>query len=81
MQVRKRPLNKKELAKNEEDIVETTANYLTVHETKLKASFATYCFHKLLNCNAVIIFVLLFWLSRWTLQNTWRSMSLSLMQC
>ncbi|KAA0059297.1 kinesin-13A [Cucumis melo var. makuwa] len=51
--VRKRPLNKKELAKNEEDIVETTANYLTVHETKLKASFATYCFHKLLNCNAV----------------------------
>nr|QWT43329.1 kinesin-like protein KIN13C [Citrullus lanatus] len=32
--VRKRPLNKKELAKNEEDIVETTANYLTVDLTE-----------------------------------------------
>lgn len=32
-------MNKKELAKNEEDIVETSANYLTVHETKLKARF------------------------------------------
>lgn len=36
MQVRKRPLNKKELAKNEEDIIETNANSLTVHEHKLK---------------------------------------------
>jgi hypothetical protein len=42
MQVRKRPLNKKELAKNEEDIIETYANSLTVHETKLKVS-ATIC--------------------------------------
>ncbi|GKF69531.1 kinesin-like protein KIN-13B, partial [Tanacetum coccineum] len=38
--VRKRPLNKKELAKNEEDIVttETHSSCLTVHETKLKVS-------------------------------------------
>ncbi|KAK9282182.1 hypothetical protein L1049_005094 [Liquidambar formosana] len=36
--VRKRPLNKKELAKNEEDIIETLANSVTVHETKLKVS-------------------------------------------
>lgn len=35
-QVRKRPLNKKELAKTEEDIVETRFNSLVVHETKLK---------------------------------------------
>ncbi|CAK9161477.1 unnamed protein product [Ilex paraguariensis] len=34
--VRKRPLNKKELVKNEEDIVETHFNSLTVNETKLK---------------------------------------------
>lgn len=34
--VRKRPLNKKELAKNEEDIIETHSNSLRVHETKLK---------------------------------------------
>ncbi|KAG6575537.1 Kinesin-like protein KIN-13B, partial [Cucurbita argyrosperma subsp. sororia] len=40
--VRKRPLNKKELAKTEEDIVETTANYLTVHETKLKVDLTEY---------------------------------------
>lgn len=40
VQVRKRPLNKKELAKNEEDIIETYSNSLTVHETKLKASFS-----------------------------------------
>lgn len=40
--VRKRPMNKKELAKNEEDIVETTANYLTVHETKLKVDLTEY---------------------------------------
>lgn len=38
VQVRKRPLNKKELAKNEEDIIETHNNSLTVHETKLKVS-------------------------------------------
>lgn len=38
MQVRKRPLNKKESAKNEEDIIETNSNCLTVHETKLKVS-------------------------------------------
>ena len=38
LQVRKRPLNKKELAKNEEDIItiEQHSNSLTVHETKLK---------------------------------------------
>ncbi|KAG7014080.1 Kinesin-like protein KIN-13B [Cucurbita argyrosperma subsp. argyrosperma] len=61
--VRKRPLNKKELAKTEEDIVETTANYLTVHETKLKASKLYYlntAFFKILNCNAVIVFRLHF---------------------
>lgn len=38
MQVRKRPLNKKELAKNEEDIIDTHSNSVTVHETKLKVS-------------------------------------------
>lgn len=38
-QVRKRPLNKKESAKNEEDIIQTHANSLTVHETKLKVDF------------------------------------------
>lgn len=38
MQVHKRPLNKKELAKNEEDIIETVSNSLKVHETKLKVS-------------------------------------------
>ena len=61
--MRKRPLNKKELAKTEEDIVETTANYLTVHETKLKASKLYYlntAFIKILNCNAVIVFRLHF---------------------
>lgn len=37
-QVRKRPLNKKEIAKKEEDIItiQPHSNYLTVHETKLK---------------------------------------------
>ncbi|CAJ2661251.1 kinesin-like protein KIF2A-like [Trifolium pratense] len=40
--VRKRPLNKKELAKNEEDIIETYANSLTVHETKLKVDLTQY---------------------------------------
>lgn len=34
--MRKRPQNKKELAKNEEDIIETDSNSLVVHETKLK---------------------------------------------
>jgi len=38
MQVRKRPLNKKETAKHEEDIIDTVSNSLTVHETKLKVS-------------------------------------------
>lgn len=40
LQVRKRPLNKKELAKNEEDIItiEPRSSSLTVHETKLKVS-------------------------------------------
>ena len=40
MQVRKRPLNKKEIAKKEEDIItiEPNSNALTVHETKLKVS-------------------------------------------
>ena len=41
LQVRKRPLNKKELAKNEEDIItiESRSSFLTVHETKLKVRF------------------------------------------
>ncbi|KAG2381014.1 Kinesin-like protein [Vigna angularis] len=38
VKVRKRPMNKKELAKNEEDIIETYSNSITVHETKLKTS-------------------------------------------
>ncbi|KAK7261820.1 hypothetical protein RIF29_28141 [Crotalaria pallida] len=40
--VRKRPLNKKELAKNEEDIIDTYSNSLTVHETKLKVDLTQY---------------------------------------
>ncbi|PIN05906.1 Kinesin-like protein [Handroanthus impetiginosus] len=40
--VRKRPLNKKELAKNEEDIIETYSNSLVVHETKLKVDLTEY---------------------------------------
>ncbi|XP_011001610.1 PREDICTED: kinesin-13A-like isoform X2 [Populus euphratica] len=40
--VRKRPLNKKELAKNEEDIIDTLSNSLTVHETKLKVDLTEY---------------------------------------
>ncbi|BAB02671.1 unnamed protein product [Arabidopsis thaliana] len=40
--VRKRPLNKKESTKNEEDIVDTHANCLTVHETKLKVDLTAY---------------------------------------
>lgn len=35
-QVRKRPLNKKEIAKKEDDIITVSNNSLTVHETKLK---------------------------------------------
>jgi kinesin family protein 2/24 len=41
MQVRKKPFNKKELAKNEEDIIvfiEMVSNSLIVYETKLKVS-------------------------------------------
>ncbi|PIN06435.1 Kinesin-like protein [Handroanthus impetiginosus] len=40
--VRKRPLNKRELAKNEEDIIETYSNSLVVHETKLKVDLTEY---------------------------------------
>ncbi|XP_065866727.1 kinesin-like protein KIN-13B [Euphorbia lathyris] len=40
--VRKRPLNKKELAKNEEDIVDTHSNSIMVHETKLKVDLTEY---------------------------------------
>ncbi|KAL6491701.1 Kinesin-like protein KIN-13B [Orobanche gracilis] len=40
--VRKRPLNKKELTKNEEDIIETCLNSLVVHETKLKVDLTEY---------------------------------------
>ncbi|KAL5975884.1 hypothetical protein ACLOJK_020212 [Asimina triloba] len=42
--VRKRPLNKKEIAKKEEDIVTTepNSNFLTVHETKLKVDLTAY---------------------------------------
>ncbi|KAK7294197.1 hypothetical protein RJT34_17083 [Clitoria ternatea] len=40
--VRKRPLNKKETAKHEEDIIETVSNSLTVHETKLKVDLTQY---------------------------------------
>ncbi|XP_074345406.1 kinesin-like protein KIN-13B [Apium graveolens] len=42
--VRKRPLNKKELVKNEEDIItiESQMNFLTVHETKLKVDLTEY---------------------------------------
>ncbi|KAF8400781.1 hypothetical protein HHK36_014083 [Tetracentron sinense] len=42
--VRKRPLNKRELAKKEEDIVtiKSHSNYLTVHETKLKVDLTEY---------------------------------------
>ncbi|CAL2245525.1 unnamed protein product [Prunus armeniaca] len=40
--VRKRPLNKKELAKNEEDIIDTLSNSVTVHETKLKVDLTEY---------------------------------------
>ncbi|THG17440.1 hypothetical protein TEA_006830 [Camellia sinensis var. sinensis] len=42
--VRKRPLNKKELAKNEDDIItiESRSSSLTVHETKLKVDLTEY---------------------------------------
>ncbi|KAJ9692375.1 hypothetical protein PVL29_011434 [Vitis rotundifolia] len=40
--VRKRPLNKKELAKNEDDIITIDSNSLTVHETKLKVDLTEY---------------------------------------
>ncbi|KAK6153633.1 hypothetical protein DH2020_013272 [Rehmannia glutinosa] len=40
--VRKRPLNKKELSKNDEDIIETYSNSLTVHETKFKVDLTEY---------------------------------------
>ena len=38
MQVHKRPQNKKEIAKKEEDIITIDSNALTVHERKLKVS-------------------------------------------
>ncbi|XP_042499142.1 kinesin-like protein KIN-13B isoform X2 [Macadamia integrifolia] len=42
--VRKRPLNKKEMAKKEEDIItiEPSSNFLTVHEMKLKVDLTEY---------------------------------------
>lgn len=42
--VRKRPLNKKEISKREEDIIdiEQSSNSLTVHETKLKVDLTEY---------------------------------------
>ncbi|KHG29421.1 Kinesin-related 6 [Gossypium arboreum] len=41
-EVRKRPLNKKVLARNKEDIMETISNSLVVHETKLKVELTEY---------------------------------------
>ncbi|XP_047058761.1 kinesin-like protein KIN-13B [Lolium rigidum] len=40
--VRKRPLNKKEISKKEEDIIDIELNSLTVHETKLKVDLTEY---------------------------------------
>ncbi|KAK1387584.1 hypothetical protein POM88_015762 [Heracleum sosnowskyi] len=40
--VRKRPLNKKEVSRKEEDIVTVEDNALTVHETKLKVDLTAY---------------------------------------
>ncbi|GMN69791.1 hypothetical protein TIFTF001_038846 [Ficus carica] len=42
--VRKRPLNRREIAKKEQDIItiEPNSNYLTVHETKLKVDLTEY---------------------------------------
>lgn len=61
MQVRKRPLNKKELAKNEEDIIDTYSNSLTVHETKLKVSLSgnTNQTFKLFQCCVRLVDVML----------------------
>ncbi|TYI26836.1 hypothetical protein ES332_A05G138300v1 [Gossypium tomentosum] len=41
-EVRKRPLNKKVLVRNKEDIMETVSNSLVVHETKLKVELTEY---------------------------------------
>lgn len=62
LQVRKRPLNKKELAKNEEDIIDTHSNSLTVHETKLKVEI-TNCFivHSLLTIYVFLMFMYKYW--------------------
>lgn len=40
--VRKRPLNKKEIARKEDDIVTVSENALTVHEPKLKVDLTAY---------------------------------------
>ncbi|RAL41742.1 hypothetical protein DM860_008924 [Cuscuta australis] len=40
--VRKRPMNKKELAKNDDDIIEMRSNSVVVHETKLKVDLTQY---------------------------------------
>ncbi|KAI4350863.1 hypothetical protein L6164_005270 [Bauhinia variegata] len=40
--VRKRPLNKKEIGKKEEDIITISSNSLTVHERKLKVDLTEY---------------------------------------
>ncbi|XWS39025.1 hypothetical protein CRYUN_Cryun18bG0014800 [Craigia yunnanensis] len=40
--VRKRPLNKKEISRKEDDIVTVSVNALTVHEPKLKVDFTAY---------------------------------------
>ncbi|EEF45542.1 kinesin-like protein KIN-13A [Ricinus communis] len=40
--VRKRPLNKKEIARKEDDIVSVSDNALTVHEPKLKVDLTAY---------------------------------------
>ncbi|GLT32494.1 hypothetical protein SLA2020_071590 [Shorea laevis] len=55
--VRKRPLNKKELARKEDDIVTVSDNSLTVHEPKLKVDLTAYvekhefCFDAVLDEN------------------------------
>ncbi|KAB2081475.1 hypothetical protein ES319_A05G134600v1 [Gossypium barbadense] len=41
-ELRKRPLNKKVLVRNKEDIMETVSNSLVVHETKLKVELTEY---------------------------------------
>ncbi|KAG8636566.1 hypothetical protein MANES_15G011900v8 [Manihot esculenta] len=41
-EVRKRPLNKKEIARKEDDIVTVSDNALTVHEPKLKVDLTAY---------------------------------------